>query len=102
MVLRVPLRGPVEDIGPTTARLRRLLADLEGIEAGWRPSARDLAAAPVLDDWRIAHRAVPCLAGHVAGHPRIGEGRPALTSELWLIAPEAGYARTLSRLYRLE
>ncbi|MEX6509189.1 DUF6634 family protein [Jiella sp. M17.18] len=101
MVLHIPPHGPIEDIGSVVERLRDLLADLEQIEAGWRPTPRDLAKAPRLDDWRVGHRAVPCLTGVVDGHPVIRDGRHALTSDLWLIAPDLGFARTLGRFYRL-
>ncbi|MCQ8782915.1 DUF6634 family protein [Mangrovibrevibacter kandeliae] len=101
MVLHVPPNGPAKDIASVIERLRRLLADLERIEAGWRPTLRDLGNAPHLEDWQIVHRMLPSLAGVVHEHPVIADGHRTLTSDLWLIAPELGFARTFSRFYRL-
>lgn len=85
------------------ARLRKLCADLEAIIGGWRPSAADLNDAPLITTWR--HAVVlspdPVLTGTVTRHPRIAEGRPTLTSPLYAIDAQAGWARTLSRFYRL-
>jgi hypothetical protein len=56
----------------------------------------------MLDQWMIAQRLVPCLAGRSSGHPILmGKGRPIATSDLWLISEDGQWARTLSRWYRL-
>lgn len=81
-------------------RLERLLKDLKAIQAGSGPSADELAEAPVFDQYVILRRPVPCLAGEVLGHPRL-PGGPTISSDLWVIDPEAGWARTLSRYYTL-
>jgi len=44
---------------------------------------------------------VPHLVGIVLGHPLLRDGE-IWTSELLTYDPERGYARTLSRFYRLE
>ncbi len=82
-------------------RLRGLVADIEALSRGDHPTAGRLAGAPVLSDWRHGAHRVPCLFGTFHGHPAIADGRPGRTSDLWVYAPEHGYARTLSRLYRL-
>lgn len=94
-------RRPVPEIGPDIERLRSLVADLERIRRGEHPGRRTLAQAPILDNWRMTERPEFCLTGHVRGHPDIGEGRQAITSPLWVLAPSLGYARTLSRFYVL-
>ena len=65
------------------------------------PSADDLARAPVLDWWRPATRTAPALIGLVAGHPRLRAGATTMTSDLFAIDADAGWARTWSRVYRL-
>ena len=82
------------------ARLERLLSDLKRVKAGEAPTPQDLAEAPLLDDYRLASGRVPCLTGEVTGHPRLGD-TTVLTTDLWLYAPSLGWARTLSRYYRL-
>ncbi|SKA31679.1 DUF6634 family protein [Consotaella salsifontis] len=81
--------------------LHRLVADLERIQNGDRPTRGDLADAPILDNWSLAMRLQPCLVGQVHGHPSIARGHRSVTSQLHLFAPHHGYARTLSRFYRL-
>lgn len=82
-------------------RLRGLVADIEALSRGDHPTAGRLAIAPVLSDWTHATHRVPSLVGTFHGHPMIADGRAGRTSDLWVYAPEYGYARTLSRLYRL-
>ncbi|MGO4407757.1 DUF6634 family protein [Bosea sp. RAF48] len=92
---------PVPGLDPEVDRLRRLLNDLEQIQAGHHPGKGDLSKAPTIDSWCIAERRTIALAGVVTDHPTIPNGRPVCTSDLWFIAPSLGYARTLSRLYAL-
>lgn len=83
-------------------RLERLLADLKAMRNGRAPSGPELAEAPILDRYLQGVRPVPCLVGEASGHPTLqGVGRLIYTSDLWVHAPEAGWARTLSRWYRL-
>jgi len=64
--------------------------------------AKACRRAPILDEWRYAVRPVPCLVGLSTGHPRLpGERRSIMTSELFLISEELGWARSYSRWYRL-
>ena len=89
------------DIGAEISRLRSLLTDLEAIAAGHQPSFEVLAAAPELWATSIAKRIVPCLIGDVIGHPTL-MGPQICTSELIALAPISGWARTMSRFYRLS
>lgn len=65
------------------------------------PSIRDIAAAPLIEDWTIGKRFEPALIGRVSGHSNIDTGQPVVSSGLYYLDPVAGYARTLSRWYRL-
>lgn len=94
-------RSPVPELDIEINRLRELLRDLENIRVGQHPGQRMLADAATLDNWEVTVRPEPCLTGVIHGHPRIEDGRSAITTELWLLAPTLGYARTLSRFYAL-
>lgn len=78
------------------ASLRNLADDLESI-----PDDVEALPAVAINSWALVQRPVPCLMGRTLGHPSIGDGRPALSSELFYFDPERGVARTLSRWYRL-
>jgi hypothetical protein len=54
----------------------------------------------VIDRWALATRSMVSLVGSAAGHPRLGDGM-VRTTEIWAIDTQAGWARTLSRLYVL-
>ncbi|MDX8527013.1 hypothetical protein RFM68_21155 [Mesorhizobium sp. MSK_1335] len=83
------------------ARLSALVVDMEKIRQGTRPG-RLTEDAPILDRWVVGHRQIPCLIGLSTGHPRLkGEDRPIVTSDLWLMSEDRGWARTLSRWYQL-
>lgn len=81
-------------------RLKALCLDLEWLRAGVLPSIENLEDAPLLDKYEITLRDVPALKGRVVAHPIIGTAT-ALTSELRVMAPDLGWARTMSRFYRL-
>lgn len=78
------------------ASLRNLADDLESI-----PDNLEALPAVAINSWALVQRPVPCLMGRTLGHPSIGDGRPALSSELFYFDPQRGVARTLSRWYRL-
>src|SRR3546814_1227542 len=88
------------DLQREIVRLESLIADLKHIALGVAPNDEDLEAAPSLDGYTLAVRERPCLAGFAEGHPILGS-RTIVTSELWAIAPDLGWARTHSRFYRL-
>jgi hypothetical protein len=94
-------RSPGPQLDAEIALLRELLRDLERIRVGQHPGRRTLNDAPVLENWKVTVRTEPCLTGIVHGHPRIQDRRTTITSQLWLLAPKLGYARTLSRFYAL-
>lgn len=100
MTIIVDRTGASEFIADEIERLERLLADLKRIQHLEFPTANELDAAPIIDYWAQATRAEPCLVGYVHGHPRL-DSRLAMTSGLWVMAKELGWARTLSRFYRL-
>jgi hypothetical protein len=81
----------------TIERLRALADDLEAVAIG---RVNEHPAA-LLASWSFATRAAPCLVGHAFGHPSIGDGRRAITSEVYYVDPSRRLARTLSRWYRL-
>lgn len=81
--------------------LTELQRDIARISEGSHPTPRDLADAPVIEHWALGGRMQPCLTGEVYGHPRLRSGTKSVTSQLHVFAPHHGYARTLSRLYRL-
>lgn len=67
-------RQPLAEI----ARLNRERdADLARLDAGWTPSAEDLAGAPTLSHWieyTPPGESQPFLIGHLKGHPRALDG----------------------------
>lgn len=101
MLYRSHERRPFPDLQPDIERLQGLVRDLERIRLGEHPDAAALAVAPILDGWSLAKRSEACLVGRVTGHPKIDDGRVAVTSGLWMLAPALGYARSLNRFYRL-
>ena len=83
-------------------RLAGLVADMEAIGNGVPPEVLSADEAPLLDRWVLGQRLIPCLFGASTGHPRLpGENRVIGTSDLWLMADDGSWARTLSRWYRL-
>lgn len=98
-MLLVSRQGLLGEPYAEISRLRTLLNDLEQIASGYQPGA-ELLNAPFLDDYAATFRLDPCLTGMVQGHPMV-RGPAVLTSPLWAYAPDFGWARTLSRFYRL-
>ncbi|MTH60892.1 DUF6634 family protein [Paracoccus litorisediminis] len=78
----------------------RVLAAVAAAETG--PSDADIASAPALDRWRpaISPQGHLILWGTVSGHPILGDNH-ITTSQLIAINAAAGWARTVSRWYRL-
>jgi hypothetical protein len=93
--------GPIPQISSEIERLQHLLSDLRRARAGQHPDRQTIASAPVLDHWQLTFRPEPCLIGTMRGHPHVRDRHRGMTSGLWLLAPELGYARTLSRVYAL-
>jgi hypothetical protein len=89
--------GPLADY---LDRLELLISDLQNLQRGIFPAPTRLACAPLIDRFIIGVRTDPCLIGEIHGHPHLRSPH-GVTSSLWLYAPELGWARTLSRFYRL-
>jgi hypothetical protein len=99
-VIIVGHHGIVGDLQGEIARLDNLLADLRHLAKGHMPTERNIGAAPVIEHWAEATRPEPCLVGRMVGHPDC-VGPLSVTSGVWVYAPDFGWARTLSRFYRL-
>ena len=78
------------------ALVRRLGDAIEASIAGDGPTQAELDAAPLLVDWDNVADVCPVLRGTLAGGQAV-----EVTREIFLFAPQAGWARTLTRLYRL-
>lgn len=94
-------RGPFPELARIAAKHRRLADDLDRIARNRPPGPEELQVAPLLMEWRVYVAPLPRLVGVVLGHPYIPDGHACHTSELFTFDPIAGYARTLSRFYRL-
>ncbi len=81
--------------------MRRVLRDLEHLEAGALDTAEILTKAPLLQDHRLVLGRCHALKGIVTGHPLLPDGDEVVTSQLIYMNPDVGLARTLSRWYRL-
>jgi hypothetical protein len=101
MTILVNPEGALRQLDEHIETLRRLLHDLEELRENGAPSPLSLSVAPYLDEWFPSNRLVPCLAGYPEGHPTCRSGRMARTSDLWVFAPDHGYARTLNRYWRV-
>lgn len=77
------------------SRMRQLAHELEETSLN--------ANQPItrIDQWAVAQRAVPCLIGIPTSHPRIPDGEPLFSSELYYLDPGRRIARTFSRWYQL-
>jgi hypothetical protein len=81
--------------------LTSLLCDVRDLRAGKLPRSIDLNTAPIVDKWSYGLVPARCLVGSVSGHPILGNLAGIHTSELVLIDPGRGWARTWGRYYRL-
>lgn len=90
-----------ENLTRLITKLENLVEDLRAIRDGAGLTAADLEGAPVLEHWTRVSRPVWALHGDVVDHPRLGTRPDVVTSELYLLDPMGGWARTLSRRYRL-
>ncbi|SER59505.1 hypothetical protein SAMN05216548_12813 [Faunimonas pinastri] len=85
-------------------RAQRLGSHLFNLSNGNGPSEEELAAAPLISAWTLGSRPVTCLRGDIYNHPRLAPttvARDDITSDLVVIDETLGWARTLSRWYRL-
>lgn len=86
------------DSASTIANLRALADDLERMTM-FQPNG-ELEDAPTLNGWSPVLRPVGGLTGFVQGHPLLGT-RHVVTSEVFAMDAERGWARTFSRFYHL-
>ncbi len=81
-------------------RLIELADELQAIKDGTRPTADDLAGAPLLENWWPDTKPLRIVKGEVHGHPNFPAGRLISTSDLYA-TDGTTFLRTLSRWYRL-
>jgi hypothetical protein len=81
-------------------KLRSLLDDLESLAYSDRAAGIDEAV--LIRKCILASRKVPCLMGEMIGHPKLADGRPAITSELFYLDRKRRIGRTLSRWYHFD
>ncbi|WP_440657825.1 DUF6634 family protein [Ensifer adhaerens] len=60
-----------------------------------------LAAAPILQFYKLVVGPACALGGVVRGHPHLPDGHEIVSSQLFYLDAERGVARTLNRWYRL-
>lgn len=89
----------------TPEQYRQFQRGLDAIRAAERgPTDDDLASAPILDFWRVLidrrPHPMPVLWGEVSGHPKLGTDM-ITSSRLVALNRDAGWARSVSRWYRL-
>lgn len=80
------------------------LREAQKIADGYVPTEADLAGAPLISNWIFATAPGdpgPTLVGSITGHPTLGNSALSTTSVVLAIDVEAGWARTVSRYYRL-
>jgi hypothetical protein len=82
--------------------LKRALKDWDKLANGHTPGPVELSDAPLLVDWEPQWTATGLmrLVGLVRGHPRLPD-EPCSTSIVLAADVREGWARTLSRYYRL-
>lgn len=92
----------LEAFGAEISRLEALVADLWHVSIHSRPETGATRDAPILENWRLAFRPMPCLVGLATGHPKLpGNQREIMTSPLWMLSAQLGLGRTESRWYQL-
>ena len=85
----------------TAHTLEVLAADLRKLAAGQLPDPVALSGSPLLHGWGATRKPVACLTGKVYGHPKLEDGRVAVTSEVFAIDRDQRWVRTISRFYEL-
>ena len=81
------------------AEVKRLETALSLVDQA--PSAEEIAAAPLLDNWFLGRSLrSTCLVGEAKDHPELGSN-PISTSLVLAMDVDVGWARTISRVYGL-
>ena len=89
------------ELNTLVTKLSGLRSNLQSLGAGNLLLATELAAAPVITNWRLMLDFHVCLRGDVVAHPLLSGNRRIMTSELIVDARDLGWMRTFSRFYRL-
>ncbi|MVA33950.1 DUF6634 family protein [Agrobacterium vitis] len=79
----------------------RLFDDLRQLDDGTLDITSVLADAPTLSAHNLVLGWSHALSGVVHGHPRLQDGNKIVTSQLFYLDPQQGFARTMNRWYRL-
>ncbi len=85
-------------------RIRAGLLEAAKIASGYEPTQADLAGAPLISSWILAMHPGdpgPTLIGSISGHPKLADSALSATSIVLAMDVNAGWARTVSRYYRL-
>ena len=85
-------------------RISAGLLEAAKIADGYVPTETDLLGAPLISNWIIAMRPGdprPSLVGSITGHPTLGDTALSATSVVLAMSVDGGWARTVSRYYRL-
>lgn len=97
-----PHQMPNPHLAREIDRLSGLKGDMKRLQRGVPPEALANTHGPLLDQRELSTRPVPCLVGFSSGHPELlGSKRNIRTSDVWILTEDKGWARTLSRWYRL-
>ena len=92
-------QGPIGEPLKIVHWLDGLATDLRRIADGRYPSRSQLQRAPLLGGAHFANRPMACLVNGEAGRNILGP--VASGSNVWVIAPDGGWVRTLSGFYRI-
>ena len=101
MTIVVTPSGNILQLDDHLDRLKTLVADIEQLKSGRHPDLNFIKGSVYAREWVLDTRPVPCLRGYFEGHPHVRSGRMGVTSDLWIWAPDQGYARSLTRYYAL-
>jgi hypothetical protein len=100
-MLVVDCHGCARDLTRVLARLQALADDLRRYADGQLPTDAELAMAPQVERWVGASGDGTGLVGLVHGQPVCQMVDADLSAAVWVIAPQLGWVRTTSGLYRL-
>lgn len=101
-MLVVDRHGCARDLTRLLARLQELVTDLQRYADGQLPTGAELATAPEVERWvGSVGDGTTTLVGLVHGQPVCQMADANLSAAVWAIAPQLGWVRTTSGLYRL-
>jgi hypothetical protein len=97
----MPVSTPYDNLDSLQDSLERLLRDIRDLQGRRLRPLVDLDAAPTINDWSYGFFPTLSLFGSVRNHPLLGNCSQIHTSQVMLIDPDGGWARTWSRYYKL-